>query len=116
MTVTLHRGADQREGAVVQKTRRIHLLVAQMDDCYFVAYLISSVLDSFGATCVRGPPIVTVSVISASCFERITFCLNEIRNRVSSFFSSVGCADDEALTRLFQTSFLFVFWSLYQSW
>jgi len=34
----------------------------------------------------------------------------------SSFFSSVGCADDEALTRLFQTSFLFVFWSLYQSW
>jgi len=28
----------------------------------------------------------------------------------SSFFSSVGCADDEALTRLFQTSFLFVFW------
>ena len=35
---------------------------------------------------------------------------------ISSFFSSVGCADDEALTRLFQTSFLFVFWSLYQSW
>src|SRR6218665_1860656 len=34
----------------------------------------------------------------------------------SSFFSSVGCADDEALTRLFQTSFLFAFWSLYQSW
>src|SRR6218665_1582578 len=33
-----------------------------------------------------------------------------------SFFSSVGCADDEALTGLFQTSFLFVFWSLYQSW
>src|SRR6218665_1278738 len=32
----------------------------------------------------------------------------------SSFFSSssVGCADDEVLTRLFQTSFLFVFWSL----
>src|SRR6218665_1004554 len=27
----------------------------------------------------------------------------------SSLFSSVGCADDEALTRLFQTSFLFVF-------
>ena len=33
----------------------------------------------------------------------------------SSLFSSVGCADDEALTRLFQTSFL-CFWSLYQSW
>src|SRR6218665_28302 len=32
-----------------------------------------------------------------------------------SFFSSVGCADAEALTRLFQTSFLFVFWSLYPS-
>ena len=27
----------------------------------------------------------------------------------SSFFSSVGCADDEALTRLFQTSLLLVF-------
>src|SRR6218665_86608 len=27
----------------------------------------------------------------------------------SSFFSSVGCADDEALPRLFQTSFLFAF-------
>src|SRR6218665_3236519 len=27
----------------------------------------------------------------------------------SLFFSSVGCADDEALTRLFQTFFLFVF-------
>src|SRR6218665_3806804 len=26
-----------------------------------------------------------------------------------SFFSSVGCADDEALTRLFQTSFCFFF-------
>ena len=38
------------------------------------------------------------------------------RHYSSSFFSSVGCADDEALTRHFQTSFLFVFWSLYQSW
>ena len=34
----------------------------------------------------------------------------------SSFFSSVGCADDEALTRLIQTSVLFVFLVAYQSW
>src|SRR6218665_1445982 len=35
----------------------------------------------------------------------------------SSFFSSVGvgCADDEALTRLFQTSFLFVLFGRFTS-
>src|SRR6218665_694992 len=31
-----------------------------------------------------------------------------------SFFSSIGCADDEALTRFLQSSFFFG--SLYQSW
>src|SRR6218665_702254 len=47
--------------------------------------------------------------------DNSAFCSFDIVNSSSSsFFSSVGCADDEALTRLFHTSFLFDFWSLYQ--